>query len=177
MLESLITSKTRIKLLVKFFINAKTTAYLRNLEVEFGESTNAIRLELNRFEDAGLLVSETKANRKYFKANTQHTLFSDIHHLLLKHVGIDTIVDEVANNIGNLEKVFITGDLAQGIQSRLVDITMVGNDFDHNYLNELIRKAEDLVSFKIRYFIVSSQELMNYLSEAGPYMVVWSNEK
>ena len=37
MLESLITSKTRIKLLIKFFINSDTTAYLRNLAEEFGE--------------------------------------------------------------------------------------------------------------------------------------------
>ena len=53
MLESLITSKTRIKLLLKFFLNSSTKAYLRGLEAEFGESTKAIRLELNRFEQIG----------------------------------------------------------------------------------------------------------------------------
>ena len=53
MIEALISSKTRIKLLLKFFLNSKTTSYLRGLEAEFGESSNAIRIELNRFEKAG----------------------------------------------------------------------------------------------------------------------------
>jgi hypothetical protein len=162
---------------VKFFINAKTTAYLRNLETEFGESTNGIRLELNRFEDAGLLISEQNSNRKYYKANTHHPFFGDIHNLLLKHVGIDTIVDEVASKIGSVEKVFVTGDLAKGIQSKLIDITLVGEDFDHNYLNKLIRKAESLVSFKIRHFIITPKEMIKYLNEAGPYILIWSADK
>ena len=55
MIETLISSKTRIKLLLKFFLNSNTTSYLRSLESEFGESTNAIRVELNRLENAGML--------------------------------------------------------------------------------------------------------------------------
>ena len=51
MLDSLITSKTRIKLLLKFFLNTSTHAYLRGLADEFGESTNALRLELNHLEN------------------------------------------------------------------------------------------------------------------------------
>ncbi|MFN9583050.1 MAG: ArsR family transcriptional regulator, partial [Bacteroidota bacterium] len=42
MLDTLITSKTRIKLLLKFFLNGQNKAYLRNLEAEFGESSNGI---------------------------------------------------------------------------------------------------------------------------------------
>lgn len=61
MLESLITSKTRIKLIIKFFINSDTTTYLRNLSEEFGACTNGIRQELNRFENVKLL--ELKQNK------------------------------------------------------------------------------------------------------------------
>jgi predicted transcriptional regulator len=65
MIETLISSKTRVKLLMKFFLNSSTTAYLRSLEEEFGESTNGIRLELNKFEKAGFIDSETQGNKKY----------------------------------------------------------------------------------------------------------------
>jgi len=75
MLEALITSKTRLKLLLKFFLNSDTTGYLRSLEPEFGESTNAIRQELNRFEQAGLLAADKKGNKKVYHANTRHPLF------------------------------------------------------------------------------------------------------
>ena len=84
MIEALISSQTRIKLLLKFFLNSKTKAYLRGLESEFGESTNAIRLELNRFEKAGMLSSEIEGNRKFFTANTAHPLYRELHNIVLK---------------------------------------------------------------------------------------------
>ena len=47
MLETLITSKTRLRVLIKFFINAANNAHMRGLADEMHESTNAIRKELN----------------------------------------------------------------------------------------------------------------------------------
>ena len=93
MLETLITSKTRIKLLLKFFLNANNTGYLKNLESEFEDSSNGIRVELNKFEQAGLLSSVLIGNKKIFQANTRHPLFSDIHNIIMKYTGIDQIVD------------------------------------------------------------------------------------
>ncbi len=77
--------------MLKSLLNKETKSYLRNLETKFGESTNAIRLELNRFEAAGLLTTEFPGNKKFFQANAQHPLFSDIHNILEKTIGIDLI--------------------------------------------------------------------------------------
>ena len=85
MIETLISSKTRIKLLLKFFLNSETTSYLRGLESEFGDSTNAIRLELNRLEEAGMLTSSLKGNKRFFKSNTSHPLYTEVHNILLKY--------------------------------------------------------------------------------------------
>ena len=84
MIDSLITNKTRIKLLLRFFLNAASKSYLRGLETEFNESTNAIRLELNRFEKAGLLISQMDKNKKIFRANKDHPLFRDIQSIIRK---------------------------------------------------------------------------------------------
>ena len=110
MLDTLITSKTRVKLLLKFFLNGNSSSYLRNLENEFGESSNAIRIELNRFEDAGLLTSSLQGNRKYYQANQTHPLYKDINNIVFKYVGIDKIVENVIRKLGDLEKVFLCGD-------------------------------------------------------------------
>ena len=162
-----------MKLLVKFFINSQTKAYLRGLETEFGESSNAIRVELNRFEQAGLLVSENKGNRKYFKANTQHTFFNDIHNLLLKYVGIDSLIENVIARVGHLQKAFITGDFACGKQSKVIDVLLVGTNLDHNYINKLIQKAEELATFKVRYISITPEELSSYLDPTEPHLLVW----
>src|SRR5512138_470231 len=102
MLDTLITSKTRVKLLLKFFLNSNSRSYLRNLETEFGESTNAIRLELNRFEKAGLLISGKEQNRKVYKANNRHPLFPDIQNIIKKYVGFDQIILSVVEKLGNI---------------------------------------------------------------------------
>lgn len=174
MLESLITSKTRIKLLIKFFINSDTTAYLRNLSEEFGESTNGIRQELNRFEDAKLLESKTEQNKKIYQANANHPYFKDMHHLLLKYVGIEEIVDNVVNHIGELEKGYIINDFAEGSPGNVLDLLLVGNNFDHDYINKLVRKAEESVSFKIRYIAVSPEEVAQFIPDKTKTLLVWS---
>ena len=82
MLDTLITSKTRIKLLMKFFMNPDIRAYLRELASEFGESTNSIRVELNRLSKAKLLSSKNAGRTIEYRANTKHTLFHEIHSLV-----------------------------------------------------------------------------------------------
>ncbi|MBE0651536.1 MAG: ArsR family transcriptional regulator [Bacteroidales bacterium] len=163
MLEALITSKTRIKLLLKFFLNSNNTAYLRSLEPEFGESTNAIRQELNRFEAANLLVTVNKGNRKYYQANTKHPLFPEINSLLLKYVGLDQIIENVVNKLGNLEAVYLVGQLAGGKDSKIIDLWFVGDDIDREYLLKLVEKAESLLDRKVRYLIIKIKEIQEFL--------------
>lgn len=162
MLEALITSKTRIKLLLKFFLNSKSSAYLRNLESEFGESTNAIRVELIRFEKAGLLKSWYQGNKKLFRANTEHPLYSNLHSLVLKHVGFDRVIETVIEKIGDVKSVFIVGSFAKGIDNKIIDLIFVGEEIDRNFLSELILKAEKLIERKIRYLILSINEYESY---------------
>jgi len=177
MLDTLITSKTRIKLLMKFFLNANSRSYLRNLTNEFGESSNAIRVELNRFENAGLLCSELKGNRKYFHANTKHPLFSSIHNLLIHHLGIDRVVDSVIDELGGLLRVYLVGDFAKGKDSSIIDLIFVGEEINSNYLLKLIQKSESLIERKIRYMILEVQEAVDYLKkkDASEYLLLWEN--
>lgn len=177
MLENLITSKTRIKLLLKLFLNSQTTAYLRNLETEFGESTNAIRQELNRFEKAGLITSETEGNKKVFKANTGHPFFPEINKLLMKHTGIDKIIDEVVMKVGELVKAYVTGDFAKGKKSRILDLILIGYNFDTSFLAKLVEKAEDLTSLKIRYITISPEEEGAYINGGDESLLIWSADK
>jgi hypothetical protein len=173
MLDSLITSKTRLKLLIKFFINSETTAYLRNLAGEFGESTNGIRQELNRFEDAHLLQSEIVQNKKIYRANVHHPYYVDIHHLLLKYVGIDQMVEDVVQRIGQLEQAFVINDFAQGKPGKILDLILVGNNFDQEYLCQLVQKAEENVSFQIRYLTTPIETLPSFLPDASKTLLVW----
>lgn len=172
MLQNIITSKTRIKLLLKFFLNKDTKSYLRNLETEFGESTNAIRIELNRLESAGLLTTEFSGNKKYFQANTRHPLFSDIHNILIKTIGIDQIIEHITSKIGDLKETYLVGDLAIGKDSKIIDILLFGNNIDRNYVSRLTGKAEKHLERKIRYLILDIEEKENYL-KTHDHLLIW----
>lgn len=158
MLDTLVTSKTRIKLLIKFFLNSSTRSYLRDLESEFNESTNAIRQELNRFEEAGMLNSEMEGNKKIFFANTKHPLFGDVHNILLKFTGIDKVIENVLERLGGLKEAWLIGDFAKGKDSPVIDLVLVGDDLNLEALLGYVLKAEELSGRKIRHLVLRTAE-------------------
>lgn len=176
MLNSLITSQTRIKLLMKFFLNSNTRAHLRGLEAEFGDSTNGIRVELNRLEHARLLKSSKEGNRKYYRANVDHPLFGEIHNILLKETGIDKIVERVIARTGRIYKVLLTGSLARGILGKVIEIILVGENIDITYLKKKIHQAEEITGKKIMCRTVTPDrektELEGMSSE--DMLILWS---
>lgn len=177
MIETLISSKTRIKLLLKFFLNSNTTAYLRGLQTEFGESSNGIRQELNRLEKAGMLTSESSGNKKFFRANTTHPLFHEIRNILLKHIGLDHIVDNVVSRLGEVERVYLAGKFARGLDSSIIDLIFVG-EVDKSYLVGLIERAEKIIERKIRYIIYATDEFEQLDPEVfqSEPLLLWSKD-
>ncbi|HAQ17666.1 MAG TPA: transcriptional regulator [Prolixibacteraceae bacterium] len=163
MLENLITSKTRIKLLLKFFLNYQTTCHLRGLVTEFGESSNSIRMELLKLENAGLLISTLKGNKKLYYANTNYPFFDEINSILKKVVGIDLIIEQITSQIENLDAAYLTGDIAVGKDSKIIELALIGNFLDQEYVNSLIKKAESFLSRKINCTILTHEEMIqNY---------------
>jgi predicted nucleotidyltransferase len=175
LIDTLITSKTRIKLLLKFFLNPENSAYLRGLETELGESSNAIRLELNRLEEADMLKSEQQGNRKLFKVNSMHPLYGEINSIVKKYFGLDMVVEWIAKRLGNLQAVYLGGDIARGKDSDIIDLVLIG-EIDQQYLLQLIEKAEKLVKRKIRYLILSTTEFEVYLPKNDELLLLWTKD-
>lgn len=163
---------------MKFFLNSNSKSYLRNLETEFGESTNSIRVELNRFEKAGLLKTEVNGNKKLFRANINHPLYSEINSILMKQIGFDQIIERVVQKLGNLDKVYVTGDFAKGKDNPIIDLIFVGDNINHEYLLKLIGKTENLIRKKIRYVLFEDQEFREFLKtqKESELLILWKNE-
>ncbi|MBX2874532.1 MAG: ArsR family transcriptional regulator [Saprospiraceae bacterium] len=162
---------------MKFFLNSKTRAYLRSLESEFGESSNAIRVELNRLEKAGMLQSNLVGNKKMFQANIKHPLFKEVHNIVLKHIGLDRVVENVIERLGQVSRVFVVGDFAKGLDSQVIDLVFIG-DIDQKYLIQLIDKVEDLIKRRIRYLIYTDEEFEQMETQEFPadHLLLWSKD-
>lgn len=155
MLNTLITSKTRLRMLIKFFINTTNKGYLNGLATEFNESTNSIRKELNNLSSAGYLLKSKSNNRVIYNANKKHPLFKVLQKVIKQHLGIDEIVTTILEKLGDVKSVAIVGDYAKGIDSGTIHVILLGDRIDVGYLKDLIQKIEKKITRKVSFEIVS----------------------
>ena len=158
MLANLITSKTRLRLLVKFFINAANEGYLRGLATEMHENTNAIRKELNNLADAGYIVREEQEAKIIYRANKKHPFFSLLQQIVRKHIGLDDIIAAVVERMGKVNRVFLVGDYTKGIDSGTIEVVIEGDRVDQYYLEQLKPKIEIEINKTIIFQITNRFE-------------------
>ena len=177
-LSGLIASKTRVKLLIRLFLNPQTRSYLRELAKEFDVSTNAVRGELNQLTRAHLLKSERSGRQVFYMANTEHPLFPELRSMIQKVMGIDQVIDGIVNRLGQLELVYLIDDYAAGKDSGIIDVLLVGS-IDHYHLNDLTRKTESHVNRKIRTLVVSigDEYQLNALLKDRPHILIWKADQ
>jgi len=146
LLGPLITSNTRLKLLLRFFLNQNLSGYLQGLSKELDENTDSVRIKLNRHEAVVLLSAEEQGRREVYSVNTVHPLTTDLSDMLFKLTSIDLLVDRVVARNGNtLQHVRLTGAEAMGINSAELQVTAVGEALDKDYLDELMSKVETIL--------------------------------
>jgi len=170
----LISSKTRIKLLIRFFFNPETRSYLRELAKEFNLSTNAVREELNQLTRTGFLNSEKNGRQVHYCANRKHPLFPELKSMVGKIMGVDQVIDGIVNRLGDLERAYLIDDYAQGRDTGIVDLVLVG-EIDQYHLNDLSRKTERYIKRKIRSIVLTRQEFEDFQQNLKdrPSLLIW----
>jgi len=174
LLSGLISSKTRVKLLMRFFLNPQTRSYLRELAKEFDISTNAVREELNQLTKTHLLKSEKKGRQVHYSANTDHVLFPELRSMVTKVLGVDRVIEGIVSRLGEVEKAYLIDDYAEGKNSGIIDLVLLGN-IDQYHLNDLSRKTEKYLNRKIRTIVLSREEFKNWLPQlkTRPHFLIW----
>ncbi len=174
----LIASKTRIKLLVRLFFNPESRSYLRELANEFKVSTNSVREELNQLTNTKFLTSEREGRQVYYMANREHPLFPELRSMVNKVMGLDQVIDGIVSRLGDLELAFLMDDYAEGKDTGIVDLLLVGN-INEYHLNDLSRKTERYIKRKIRTLVLTRDEYDSLRAdlEQKPRLLVWEAKK
>ncbi len=144
-----------MKLLIKFFSRPDAVGHLRGLAEEFGDSTNSVRVELQKLEETGLLHSYSQGQKVVYRVNQENPFYSDLVNIISKHLGFDKLVDNVLRQVGSLDAAFVVGDYALGIDSGVINLVLVGN-LNKTELNKLITRTEIKINRKIKYEIYNS---------------------
>jgi len=170
----LISSKTRIKLLIRLFFNPDTKSYLRELAREFDISTNSVREELNQLTKTELLKSQKNGRQVYYTANQEHPLFPEIKSIVGKVMGIDKVVDGIVTRLGHLERAYLIDDYAEGKDTGIIDLLLVG-EIDKFHLNDLTQKTEKYIKRKIRSLVLSNKEFeeLKIKIKDRPRILIW----
>ena len=174
----LISSKTRIKLLVRFFFNPQTKSYLRELSKEFNVSTNSVRKELNQLTRTNLLKHEKDGRQVYYQENQNHPLFPEVKSMVAKVMGIDHVIDDFVGRLGDLEKAYLIDDYAEGKDTGIIDLLLVG-DVNRFHLNDLSIKTERYIKRKIRSLVLSKNEFRDFQKKlkSRPNILIWEANK
>ena len=174
LLSGLISSKTRVKILIRFFLNPQARSYLRELAKEFNVSTNAVREELNQLTQTQLLKAEKNGRNVFYSANAEHALFPELRSMVQKVMGIDRVIEGIVERLGNLEKAFLIADYAEGKDNGIIDILLVGT-IDDYHLNDLTRKTERYIGRKIRYLVLDREEASALWPslQKRPHILLW----
>ncbi len=142
--------------MIKFFINAANHGHLRGLAEEFSESTNAIRKELNNLSEAGYLEKEAVRNTISYRANTSHPLFSLLQSVVRRTIGLDTIVATILERMGEVKKVYLIGDYAEGRDTGTIEVVLEGKELNAEYVEQLAYKIEEEIKRKVRFILTDN---------------------
>ncbi len=162
-------------MLLKFFTNSASSAYLRGLAEEFGESTNAIRHELNNLSKAGYLVSVEDGRTIRYRANTVHPLYNEVKNLIHKYLGIDKIIENIISKLGDLKSAYIIGDYAQGKDTGTIELLLVG-DIDTEYLEALVQKAKTLIHRNVHATCLNIPDFESKRISYKDALLVWGDK-
>jgi hypothetical protein len=176
--NGLISSKTRIRILMRFFCNPGTSSYLRELAKEFNVSTNAVREELAQLTLAGFLNIRKSGRQVNYQANEKHPLFPELKSMIAKVMGIDQVIDGIVSRLGKLEQAYLIDDYAEGKDTGIVDLVLVG-DINMAQLTDLSQKTEKYIKRKIRSLVVSSKEFADLGDRFRnrPRLLIWESKK
>ena len=155
-LASLITSKTRLKLLLKFFTHPDAQGHLRGLAEEFGDSTNSVRIELNKLEEAGLLQRQISGQKMLYQVNKSNPFYFNLVSMVSKYLGFDELIESLLEQVGDLKEAYVVGDYARGVDSGTIELILVGQ-LHAEVVDDLVGRVSKRINRKIVYQVSSTE--------------------
>ncbi len=108
-----------------------------------------------------------------FQVNKAHPLYDGVHQIIRRYVGLDVLLENIIKQLGDLKYVYLTGEIAKGKDSKVIDLILVG-DVNRDFLLETIEKIERLIDRRIRFLIYSEGEYDLAIPNKENTFLLWS---
>jgi predicted nucleotidyltransferase len=170
-LQDLFVSKVRIKLLQIFFSEPREIFYVRQLVRKTGEEINAVRRELARMEERGLVKKESRGNRIYYEFNKSYPFYEELLQLVTKTTGLGQQIIKNKNKIGKIKFIMLSGRFVRQKEHRQqdVDLLVVG-EVVLPQLAAVIRSFESQLGREINYTVMTKEEFEFRKKRRDPFI-------
>jgi predicted nucleotidyltransferase len=165
-------TKNRAALLRLFFTNPDQSFYMQEIGRILGKKPGNFQRAINNMEEEGILVSERKANARYFSANKEYSLYDEMKNIVFKTIGITGSIKDALKTIGNIDYAFIYGSYAKGKENYLsdIDLILIGScDEDEAVKN--FDRLEDMIKRDINYKLYTPVELKKSVRQKEPFLL------
>ncbi len=172
-LGDIVTSKVRIKLLELFFGNPNELYHVRAVVREVKEEINAVRRELSRLEEAGILKKEQRGNRVYYWVRSDYPMYGDLISLVAKNTGLGLSIISNKSKLGKLNHIMFSGKFARYKDRKKddeVDILVIG-EVVLPELATIIRVEESKRGREINYTVMSRDEFDFRKKRRDPFLL------
>lgn len=159
MLDDLITSKSRIKLLNIFLVYPYEMLHVRELVRRTEDEINAVRRELAFLEKKGVLLKEPRANRVYYQLNKNYPFYFDLLRLGAKITGLGAGIIKNRIKLGKIKYAMFSGRFVRKLkkQAEDVDFLLVGTVVLPE-IALLVRNEEARLQAEINYTVMTEDE-------------------
>jgi len=159
MFQSIVVSRCRVKVLQTFLGNPGEIFYVRQLVRLTGEEINAVRRELIRMEEHGMVQKEPRGNRLYYWFDKNHVLHGDLLSMISKTIGLGGAIVSQKSRLGQIRLAMLSGRLARGLLTKegAVDLLLVGK-VNLGVLTKLVAEHEKKLGREINYTVMTKEE-------------------
>lgn len=171
-LSDILVSKVRVKMLELFFEKPSEMFYVREITRLVKEEINAVRRELDRMLECGLLKSEQRSNRLYYFLNKRYLYFQELQRIVIKTTGIGKKIRKFRRKLGDVSYVVFTGAFInqEKLNKDELDILVVG-EVVLPELEALIKGEEKTFGREINYAVIETEEFEFRKARRDPFIM------
>lgn len=160
MLDKLLGSRVRAKLLGWLFIHHDERYFVRQLTELLKEDSTNVSRELSRLGKMGILTCEEEGKQKYYKANPECTLFDELCGLAIKTIGVADVLHEALEPLADkIETAFVYGSYATNTSTSQSDIDLfIVGSVDETILHKAVMTAEEQLKRTVSYRFMNPKE-------------------
>ncbi len=164
-------SSTRAELLGLFFNNSDDKFYLREIARHIGKDAAGIKRELDNLVKIGILAREKRGVQKYYFANRNSPIFSEMKGLIFKTTGVQGSIKATLSRLKGVQAAFIYGSFAKGAEKEDSNINlMVIGQVNITELNDLVMGLEEKLKREIDYLVFDEQEYRKRKDSKDPFI-------